>query len=243
MMRFASLLFPAAVLFASCSNNSAPEKKEAATSVPYDYSKLEGRYRGDFGGSGDILVVLRHVTDRNAVGYDMHKGLRRNISGEFTPADKGFKFVLHEPGDNKFDGIFEFTLDTSNRQITGTWKPANNPDLGNKSYTLKKDMSDTVAIAQNEISVFADSLGELNFEEGGLCIYRYYPKDANGKTAEQFLEIKGNWKMVDEKYMVDWQKNQLFSNKQSIFKPVKEDGENYYYIIEGEGRKFYGRGL
>ncbi len=238
MIRFSGILLLAViVVFASCKNGN--ETGSTTTVAPYDYSQLEGNYRGDFGGGGDIVVSLRHVTERNAVGFDLHKGLRRNISGDIFPAANGFKFVMHEPGDNQYDGIFEFTLDTSSNQITGLWKPSNTASLGKKDYTLKKVKSDTSKTAINYDRAFADSIGELHFELEGLCIYRYYPKTGDSSGKEQYREVKGNWKMSDGKYIIDWQKNELFKNKQSIFKVIKDDNDDNYFKIEGEGRMFY----
>src|SRR2546430_2015280 len=91
----------------------------------YNYDTLEGAYVGNFGGS-DIRIILTHVTGKHATGYNLHKGLRRNINGTMQQTGNTFTFVLNEPGDHPFDGKFSFTIDTITFILSGTWTPLNN---------------------------------------------------------------------------------------------------------------------
>jgi hypothetical protein len=45
-----------------------------------DFDTLKGLYTGDFG-DGFINIVLTYVNDKKAIGYNVHKGLQRNVSG------------------------------------------------------------------------------------------------------------------------------------------------------------------
>ena len=43
----------------------------------FHYDTLQGMYIGDFGGS-DIRLIINYVSNKNAIGYNIHKGLQRN---------------------------------------------------------------------------------------------------------------------------------------------------------------------
>lgn len=243
-MRTALFLFCAVpLLLASCqprNKQAASDAADTATAyVPYDYSRLEGIYSGDFGGTGDIRVVLRHVTARQAVGYNIHKGLKRNFSGTVLLKGPAVEMELSEPGDNPYDGVFTVRIDTGSKEMKGTWAPANKKELGEKSFTLARQEKKE---GENEYgsmySYMSDSTGDFSFEPNGQVIYRYYPVDANGKKAEQYEEIKGNWKDDGNNYIIDWQPNKVFPTPRSRFRKVKYDEQQAeYYYLEGEGRK------
>ena len=235
------------LLFFSC--NNGPEKPAnvptADSTVSYqpsdfDFKKLEGAYAGDFGGSGDIRLIIRHATGRHAVGYSLHKGLRRNFSGSMQAEDGRFSFSLAEPGDNKYDGTFRFTIDTTNFALKGDWTPANPGNTTAKDYTLQRSWKDT-ASSFGEDLMYSDSLGDLTLEAAGLARYRYYPL-VNGKPSAQFEEFTGNWKQSGDTYTIDWQPNAIFPSRRSIFKKTWSDDlseeERQYYnaTLKGENR-------
>lgn len=245
-MKFLSFLIAVMVLLTSCSESKKEETKDKKSNnepdLIFQYDKLEGVYEGDFGGKGDIRIVLRHVTGTHAVGYDLHKGLRRNISGKMNPDGSSFTFRLMEPGDNPYDGEFNFKIDTTTFKLTGNWKPGNNAQLKAKNFTLTRiagGLDTTHSYSEGMMDIMFDTLGaEYHFEENGLLIYRYYPRDEDEAATQQYEEIKGNWKKTDKEYIIDWQKNTIFPAQRSIFKivPYPESEGNYYYL-EGEGRK------
>src|SRR5690606_17933885 len=81
------------LLSTSCSSNTDTTKnnltaeKTTVDSVTLEewfpetnFDTLRGLYTGDFG-DGFINVVLTYVNDKKAIGYNVHKGLQRNLSG------------------------------------------------------------------------------------------------------------------------------------------------------------------
>jgi hypothetical protein len=151
-----------------------------------------------------------------------------------------YAFELQEPGDNPYDGLFQFSINPETLVLQGSWTPANNQSLTAKTYTLRK-LKETVDTTQNDgydaMQVMYDSTGEFHFESGGLCIYRFYTDQNDSSATRQYEEIKGNWKKTPSEYIIDWQKNSVFP-AQSRFKitPYQEIDGAYYYL-EGEGRK------
>ena len=103
----------------------------------YSVNKFEGTYSGSFG-DGYMTLVLNYVNGKNASGFNIHKGNRRNINGELQPAAAGYQFTMKEPGDNPYDGIFTFTIDTVNFTISGQWDPFDSSKTKARSFTLQK---------------------------------------------------------------------------------------------------------
>lgn len=205
---------------------------------------LRGIYMGDFGGS-DIRVVINYVSENHAVGYNLHKGLQRNLTGKTKMNANSVDFELAEPGDNPYDGVFKFSIDKKTFVATGSWKP-NNSKLSARTFTLKKldtrykeDESDRPEITAENFSRYmyeaSDSIGTITFEEDGRCLYTYYPSTDDVERREQLIEIKGSWSLKDNHVVIEWKKNTVFPSGKSYFELIHE--EDYGYMLQGEGRK------
>lgn len=238
-MRF-SVFLPVLLVLASCQpRGERPHTAPAAGHHPvFDYSRLEGVYRGDFGAAGDIRIVLRHVTAKQAVGYNLHRGLKRNLSGTVQHTDTGIVLVLNEPGDNPFDGIFTVTMDTAARSMNGSWAPANRKQLAPKSIALVRLPGASAGEeSYSEYEFMRDTAGDYDFQPDGMVIYRYYPADTSGKRAQQYQEIKGNWREDSGRYIIEWQPNTQFPGNRSSFRKMRYSDDNEYFYLEGEGRR------
>ena len=239
-MRYAILFCSIALIIGSCTGKKGKDSsiaKQDTTFLPinYEYKKLEGVYSGEFGGS-DIHISLRHVNGRRAVGYSLHKGLKRNFSGSMKLEGAGFRFKLSEPGNNQYDGIFDFLLDTVSFNIKGSWTPNDLKNLTAKNYSLVR-IYDT---AEQFSPVFNDSLGGLNFNSDGLCSYETYQKE-NVENQPPPVTARGNWTKKGEELIIDWEPNTIFPSRHSTFKIEKDTagdlGGARYIMLEG--RKLY----
>ena len=102
----------------------------------FDYKELEGIYRGEFG-DGTISIILSYVSDSKAIGYNIHRGLQRNLNGHVTSHGDSIKIILNEPGDHEYDGVFTLP----NRKITNLYLPIGHVTmrkLNRKVLVLKK---------------------------------------------------------------------------------------------------------
>lgn len=101
---------------------------------------FQGMYNGYFGQS-PIEIFLDKVEENGTVsGYSLHKGLKRPLNGTWEKASDSTKvrFLLNEPGDNKFDGHFDLLIDSVTFEGEGLWHPKPNSGLGEVFVTLKK---------------------------------------------------------------------------------------------------------
>ena len=142
------LLFFTIVFVAVCGCNNA--KKDTPTNIvavaETPVAKIAiaslnilGSYVGNFGTNKITMLITKATTD-SIVGRSIVGGNDRPFVG--TVLNDGNKYTINakEPGDDKDDGIFNFTIDTTSLQtLSGSWKP-NKPRIAlkEKSFTLER---------------------------------------------------------------------------------------------------------
>jgi hypothetical protein len=231
--------------------NSTAETSAQDDFLPMDLDTIKGMYIGDFDGS-DIRIVINYISQNHAVGYNIHKGLQRNISGKVEETADELKVELHEPGDHEFDGVFELTFNKNDLSCYGVWK-ANSKKIPIKKFNLEKIVRSETNVdlefiklsditRENFPMIFAycsDSLGDLFFAENGLCNYEFYPKIDTLERVEQIISVKGSWTLTKEKELyVSWQKNAYFKDQKEKFEIVIGK-ESYDFYLQSGSRKIY----
>lgn len=88
--------------------------------------------------SNRINIVIEQLADGKVTGHSVVAGNSRPFSGTYTQDGDNYKVEATEPGDDKYDGKFSFTIDPKAEGITGTWT-ANDNKLAvyERSYDLK----------------------------------------------------------------------------------------------------------
>lgn len=196
----------------------------------FQFDTLRGVYTGDFG-DGFINVVLTYVNERKAVGYNIHKGLKRNLVGSVKNTPDYIELTLNEPGDNEYDGVFALQIDKKKFHAKGTWTP-NSSKLKVRNFELNKKttpQSDGKSIYDggefNEtefLNLFSYAQlgdGNLEFDEAGSFKYSYYPEYDEVNRKEQLVVVRGSWKfMEDNTVFMVWGSNSPFKEKNMRFR-------------------------
>jgi hypothetical protein len=194
--------------------HDAPEDKTDAvmqTGVSAaDAPKYMGYYNGSFG-KGIITVAINYISGKNVSGYDLHKGLRRNLNGTVTNRGDGLQFALKEPGDNPLDGVLYLFLDTAGMKLKGKWQPLDSTRITAKNLVLSRIQKSTGSAQEREANDLLWRLpdgGEdttLLFKSDGSCEYAFYlrPQD----STSQLITIKGTYHREVDTFRVEWQKN------------------------------------
>jgi len=201
--------------------------------LPVNPDSLTAYYRGDFKGAA-ISVALEYISGKRVCGYNIHKGLRRNMSGTIMQDGGRLHLVMQEPGTNRYDGIFDMWLDTITHQLEGTWKPLAGKEVSAASFTLARNDEEA------NYAYYKDSTGTgLLLESDGSCEYTYTVNDST--DAVQLLAVKGSFKYSADKKTVIcyWQPNEILASRTSVFTFfLRHDEENDYDIrmISGEGK-------
>jgi hypothetical protein len=213
----------------------------------YDYDTLQGMYLGGFGGS-DIRIILNYISKTNAIGYNIHKGLQRNITGKVSRRGDTVQLVMAEPGDNEYDGVFTINFIGKDDSPYGSWE-SNSGKISSQEFKLKKiitdlDRGDHDELEDITVSNFAtvfyylsDSIGEYSFKEDGLVTLNYYKNlenDVKDNTLEQMNELKGSWSLKGTHVTINWEPNDIFPN--NILELDMVDKENGDYSLKGKGK-------
>ena len=184
----------------------------------FDYDTLKGIYTGDFGGS-QIRIILNYVSATKAIGYNIHKGLQRNINGKVYRSADSTYLSLSEPGDHEFDGVFNLTFIGIDKSPKGMWV-SNSGELKPKELLLTKIESPpifqkdiTTSNFSNFFGYMYDAKGNYSFEEDGFCVYEFYPSTDDINRVEQLRTVKGTWSLSKDILTVEWEENSVFESR------------------------------
>jgi hypothetical protein len=113
----------------------ADAKTPSPTLVASIYEALLGSYVGAFGDNKITLLITR--ADKDSVsGRSIVGGNDRPFAGTIVKKDYTFYINAKEPGDDKYDGVFDFEIDESHpMNVNGIWKP-NDIKKPTKTYAL-----------------------------------------------------------------------------------------------------------
>ncbi len=91
---------------------------------------------GMFGDVNKISVKIQEMKeDKTVTGFSVAAGNIRPFKGTYTNTNnKIFSFSVKEPGDDKYDGAFSFTI--RNKMLKGNWKPFDASSTTPKTFTL-----------------------------------------------------------------------------------------------------------
>ncbi|MBC8172342.1 MAG: YARHG domain-containing protein [Chitinophagales bacterium] len=76
-----------------------------------------------------ITISIDSVKEKTIYGHSIVAGNNRPFTGELKKNENGMTVIAKEPGDDKYDGVFTFTVSGDNLMISGTWS-ANDKTLG-----------------------------------------------------------------------------------------------------------------
>jgi hypothetical protein len=93
-----------------------------------------------------ITLFISHLKDGNIKGYSVCAGNQRPFSGGYEEENGMIKAILQEPGDNKYDGVFELEISKENRTLTGKWTPFNKALAGRHYNLVRKNFNYVAAI-------------------------------------------------------------------------------------------------
>jgi hypothetical protein len=213
---------------------------------------LCGKYTGDFGKSF-IHINLTHASKNKVVGYDINRGLQRNLVGNITEEKDALILTLEEPGDHKYDGKFTLTLSKRDFSVNGTWE-GNDKKLAKKTFLLKKgtgkelikekklNAPDNQITREDEfLETFNSSTsaqGYCDFQEDGLVVFHQFSNEDENSSGNQETTIKGSWRWLKNKQLeISWEKNDFFK-KGNHRVPITYDKEYGYSSILIEGVEF-----
>lgn len=86
-----------------------------------------------------ISLSVDSISSDVLYGHSVVAGNSRSFSGKFIKENGLYIAVCKEPGDNKYDGVFTFTLNPTDESIQGSWKSNDkNLPVTERTFDLKK---------------------------------------------------------------------------------------------------------
>jgi hypothetical protein len=201
-----------------------------------------GTYSGHYS-KGLLTLAINYISGNIASGYDIHKGLRRNLNGSVEQKGGRLEFVLREPGGNPYDGTFFLSLDTAADKISGKWIPADSSLAKAGPLELVRSTYEHDEITEGE---WGGELGALNFLAEGVCTLEYYPEyDSLGLKVPnaQLVTVRGSYEIKGDTVRIDWQRNNRTPtvNMKLIMRPGRDGTDSTESVapaLEGKGVKF-----
>ncbi|MFK7948373.1 MAG: YARHG domain-containing protein [Saprospiraceae bacterium] len=136
------------------------QTEEQVVEIPKNQQGMYGYYVGMFEAeefkrdkkpsySNKINIAIDKIEDGKIEGHSVIAGNSRPFSGTIT--DKGnniYEVEAKEPGDDRYDGTFSFTIDAEKEDIQGFWMANDKKlavtkrkyDLNKKVFTYQKDL-------------------------------------------------------------------------------------------------------
>lgn len=192
------------------SNIEIHEEKEFDGSVDYYENNYNKR----------ISISIDELNDTLVKGHSVVSGNIRPFQGSLEEDEKGFYFKVSEPGDDKFDGEFEFSILKKDSVINGRWLA--NEDLKISKRTLKLTKKVFEYSAENDLKyefidwdksvkvTYTDSEGEGEEE------YEW-EDDEYFTTTEAVLEANPSKEILTKEFAENLSKADIFILRNSIY--------------------------
>ena len=143
----------APVVQADSSAADTPASQEETTTTterePGPYDQVLGSYVGmfeaktydseqDISWANRITVFLDSIVDGKLYGRSVVAGNARPFEGTFEERGTSYRATGREPGDDRYDGEFFFTIARNGQSLEGTWKANRKLPVSERQYELKR---------------------------------------------------------------------------------------------------------
>lgn len=155
-----------------------------------------------------ITIFIDSLTADMLHGHSVVAGNNRPFKGNFKIDGKQYKAEVTEPGDDKYDGMFKFSIDPENNKLEGIWK-ANNKNLpvSERKYNLTKK------------NFYYDPKHELPEDVQWAELYGSNPNfpDKIEKLTEDVVNINASTKEITKKDIENLYKGDLEIIRNAIY--------------------------
>ncbi len=227
---------------AACHQGPAGKTAAAWPGIPNSVATtLSGTYSGNFK-KGLLTLVINYVSGNTVSGYDLHRGIRRNLNGDIAGDSSRYSLVLKEPGGSANDGTFYLVMDKSGQKISGNWVPNDSTLVHSGSVNLSRIDRSSKELDDFYYAEWNSSIGSLHFMVNSACKLEYYPDSSDQHPNVQLTTVNGNFIRKGDTVLIDWQNNQLTPSlhMRLIRHPEQQISEDLVVMenLQGGGVKF-----
>jgi len=129
---------------ANDSRNIGPAKSQQQYTIEENIFRINsendpiyGYWVGVFG-KNKINIAIALINGDSIYGHSVCAGNFRPIKGTMNSVGEGlYSITMKEPGDDKYDGEFNFEIDITKKELKGSWS-SYKKTVSNTTYTLNK---------------------------------------------------------------------------------------------------------
>jgi hypothetical protein len=107
----------------------------SADSVP-DTNRFDGDSKWE--DANKINISIDTLSGNKVSGHSIVAGNFRPFTGTVEHTGNTYRFLAKEPGDDKYDGVFTFSINTGDSVLAGTWKASQQIKTPVRYYNLTK---------------------------------------------------------------------------------------------------------
>lgn len=199
-----------------------------------------------------INLSIDSIGGGAVAGHSVVAGNARPFRGSYKLENNSYSFTVKEPGDDRYDGEFNFTITVNDSVINGSWKAYKKIETAKRKYALQKKIfkyDPTITLDygrygdwQKTKKVEADPGEELDYDKSYFAtsedVFKY-----NASVDELTKEQVSNLKKADlfiirntiyAKHGYSFKNRQLraFFDKQQWYIPVHADIKADFTSIE-----------
>ncbi len=111
-------------------------RKKEISERGYDKRDIHAGEGFGWGRENKICLVIDKIEGNKVAGHSVVAGNQREFRGEISVNDTSFLIEAKEPGDNNYDGKFNFYAKKGDYSINGKWKAFKKIEIQEREYKL-----------------------------------------------------------------------------------------------------------
>ncbi|MCH2235381.1 MAG: YARHG domain-containing protein [Crocinitomicaceae bacterium] len=169
-----------------------------------------------------INISIESIEGEKVIGRSIVAGNDRPFEGTVVEVEKGiFDFKVAEPGDDYYDGEFEFTIATLNGSLRGTWEAYKDIDIKYRKYELEKkhykynpDQDLEYAKTYVDWSNTIESTETFEYEEGE---FEEWITTEYATSTHLIYEVNGSARLLEKSEVENMKKGDLTIIRNAIY--------------------------
>lgn len=166
-----------------------------------------------------ITISIDSIGNGVIVGHSIVAGNFRPFRGTYKEDPYGYKFNAVEPGDDKYDGAFTFSIFKSDSLIKGNWTAYKNIEIKKRKYSLSKTNFTYNPAAEMETSYVdwtKSKKGEdyIEYVDEDTLVYDSYNYFTN---TQAIFELNPSTQALNAKQVEKLSKADIFILRNSIY--------------------------
>jgi hypothetical protein len=161
-----------------------------------------------------LNLSLDSISGDSVFGHSVVSGTRRPLNGNYKKEGNSYLFSLMEPGDDKFDGKFEFKINENDSEIVGTWQAFGKIKVFSRKYTLRKTLFQYNANTELE-SRYID--GNKMKENKLMYEDEEYIEESYFSTSATVFDFNSSLKELNSKDVENLSKADIYILRNSIY--------------------------